>query len=83
MRERELERAYRDRPERRVGEQTRLSDASSELREHLDLGNRAWLVATAVPRSQRPTLLPPATSQTVAETLRVAHTRADELTAPN
>lgn len=83
MREREIERAYRDRFERRMGEQTRLSDASTELSEHLDLENRAWLVATAVPRSQRPALLPPATRQTVAETLRAAHTRAGEVTAPN
>jgi hypothetical protein len=83
MRERELERAYRDRFERRMGEQTRLSDASTQLSEHLDIENRAWLVATAVPRSQLPALLPPATRQTVAETLRAGHTRADQLTAPN
>lgn len=83
MREREIERAYRDRFERRLGEQTRLADAATELREHLDLEGRAWLIATAVPRSQLPGVLPPAARQAVAETVRAALGLAVEVTAPN
>jgi hypothetical protein len=83
MREREIERAYRDRFERRVDEQTRLADAAEELRERLDLEGKAWLVATAVPRTQLPTLLPQAAKETVTATFQPALERAVEITAPN
>lgn len=74
MRERELERAYAERFNRRSDEGVRLVDAVHDASEQLDLGRRgAWIVAVARPRTTLPGVIAPPTRDRVRPVLEAAH----------
>jgi hypothetical protein len=78
MRERDLERAYRDRFEGRLVEANRLQTMAGAVRERID-PNRCWLVVTASPRSPRLALLPRPNRAGVGVILLAALARAAEV----
>lgn len=58
MREWDLERAYRQRFERRASDETRLSELIEHVRDQVDLNNGCWLVGAARPSILVPETLP-------------------------
>ena len=72
MRERDLERAYRDRFSRREAEGARLSRMIDELIDHLDRSELPWIVAVASPRTPLPFIAAPAARADVRPILEAA-----------
>lgn len=72
MRERDLERAYRARFERRRSDSESLAANIDELRDSLDLDRGAWIVVAARPHQPTPSYLPSPAQAQITEALQKA-----------
>lgn len=83
MRERDIERAYRDRFARHQEEGVRLTAMIDEACEQLDMKEKAWLVAAARPATPMPAVIRPLPRLEVETVLLTVLRRAAELAPSN
>lgn len=69
MRERDLERAYRDRFSRRASDEAALRDQRAELIDQLDMSEGCWIVITSRPTTSIPTIGRNPTKDDVVKTI--------------
>jgi len=81
MLERDIERAYRDRFAARADDRDRLNVLLADLAEQLDMSERAWIVAAAVPRTSVPVLAEPPTAAEIQAIIVAANRRSAEIVA--
>ena len=79
MQERDIERAYRDRFAGRADDRDRLNALLADLADQLDMSERAWIVAAAIPRSSVPLLAAPPTADDVRDIILAADQRSVEI----
>jgi hypothetical protein len=79
MRERDIERAYRERFGRAEQEQVKLAAETHELGQSVDRAIGAWLVGIARPRTPLPTIAGPPTRDEASAIFQAAFTRTAEI----
>jgi hypothetical protein len=79
MQERDIERAYRDRFAGRADARDRLNSLLAELSGQLNMSERAWMVAAAIPRSSVPVLAAPPVAENVHGIIVAADNRSMEI----
>jgi hypothetical protein len=72
MRERDLERAYGERFDRRLSDESRLAEIAERLRDQVDLSQGCWLIGAAVPTVPIPASSEPPTRDTIVKFIESA-----------
>lgn len=83
MREREIERAYRDRFGNQEDERRQLGELIADAANQLDMSGKAWIVAAARPQTPLPTISAPLVRDDVRSVLDATLRRAVEVVPAN